>query len=265
VKRALLVLAASGCLDAPGYSNTMYACDEACPTNFTCTGGTCVEAVGGGDLISLGGTFTMGCAAGLPGCNASWIEHEVELPPFAIQKDEVDQAAYERCVQGGVCVAPPALYDPVARPHAPVRNLSYEAADRYCSFIEMRLPTEAEWEHAARTGAELYPWGDAMPSCSLANYEPCTPDDTLDVDQLDPSRRGLHHVAGNVREWVFDYYRDDYYASAPRVDPKNTTESGTRVLRGGSFETAEPTLRVWFRDQADRTQPRADAGVRCAK
>jgi formylglycine-generating enzyme len=270
---AAVAIAGGGCLNGPGYDKTSYACVESpiCPTGFSCVAGVCTQDPMGPDMatdenfVSLSGIFMMGCVDGSPDCMSNWVEHEVELRPYEIQKREVSQAEYDVCVKAGQCMAPAANYDPDLRPDAPVRNVSWPMAHTYCMANGMELPTEAQWERAARASAGVYPWGTAAADCDHANFDICTPVGTQDVGTLSASANGMFHVAGNVREWVFDFFKDDFYATSLRMDPVYATETGERVLRGGSFLSPELKLRVWYRDHADKVQVIADAGFRCVR
>jgi hypothetical protein len=113
----------------------------------------------------------------------------------------------------------------------------FQAGD-YCSWVEKRLPTEAEWEYAARGGlsGKQYPWGDTI-NCSDANFggsAGCV-GDTSAVGSYAPNGYGLYDVAGNVWEWVNDWYQYDYYTVSPTNDPPGPVSGTSRILRGGSW------------------------------
>ncbi len=188
--------------------------------------------------------------------------------PFAIDQAEVSAAAYDRCVTAGVCLATPSGYDS-SHATAPAVNVSWEMARRYCGWVGARLPTEAEWELAARgIDGRRYPWGERVPDCSLARFAGCG-DAPLRVNAAPAGRSvfGLVDMAGNVAEWVAD-------VSAPRAsrddgrvaqDPTGPASGAQRVVRGGSFLSNAQDLTGDARRGVDAREQRADVGFRCAR
>jgi sulfatase modifying factor 1 len=130
----------------------------------------------------------------------------------------------------------------------PVVHVSWNDAQAYCAWSETRLPTEAEWEFAARAGSPSpFPWGDELEpngehrmnvfqgefprhNTCLDGYAATAP-----VDAFPPNAFGLHNVTGNVWEWCEDWYSPSYYSQSPRNDPRGPTTGTTRVERGGSY------------------------------
>jgi formylglycine-generating enzyme required for sulfatase activity len=181
-----------------------------------------------------------------------------------LNQTEVTQSEYDVCVKAKACAAP-AGFNPVARPRHPVGNVTWEAANTFCTWSGKRLPTEAEWEKAARgPGSTIYPWGDEAPKdCSLTQYKACAPADSIAVNQLvGTSGYGIEDMAGNVAEWVSDFYSANYYAGAPATDPPGPG-SGPHLRRGGGFNSDPPALRTSARASGDAAA--ASTGFRCAR
>ena len=165
-------------------------------------------------------------------------QRTVYLDAFWIDRTEVTNAQYGQCVESGACWEP--RYwddDSLHAPDEPVLWVSWHDAQSYAEWVGGRLPTEAEWEKAARgTDGRLYPWGDSPPACSQANFAGCA-GSSLPVGShpAGASPYGALEMAGNAQEWVADWYDADY-DSPPVVRNPQGPESGTfRVLRGGSF------------------------------
>jgi len=191
----------------------------------------------------------------------------VRVLTFCIDATEVTQEAWAACVVRGPCPAMPDDCDAPRGPDYPVVCVSPEAAHEYCRSVGKRLPTEAEWEKAARGGCEIiapetcgpedertYPWGDDPPTCEHANFwpreqpEPCsgTPD-VVGVRPSGASPYGALDLAGNVREWVFE--------------PEGDFTPDQSFARGGHFRSSARAIRA-----ASRTIMRRDrtVGFRCA-
>ncbi len=214
--------------------------------------------------------------------------HTVTLDAFYIDQYEVTNSQYAICVDAGVC-------DPVTPPYAgtsysravyygsaeyadyPVLYTSWYEAQQYCEWRGMRLPTEAEWEKAARGGLEgkKYPWGDAAPVCEYGakngakfdDGEACNNTDTEQVGSYSPNGYGLYDMAGNVWEWVNDFYDEYYYFNSPAENPLGArpVEGSTPVIRGGTWNNNADHLRVSDRLFNDPKSGSLTSGFRCAR
>ena len=164
--------------------------------------------------------------------------HEVYLDGYYIDLYEVTNDQYQGCVEAGSCTAPHLLdaYNNGEKGGYPVVNVDWYQAQAFCKWAGKRLPTEAQWEKAARgTDGRTYPWGEDI-SCERANYEyGCVGDPTPVGSYLDGvSPYGVHDMAGNVWEWTSSEYKDyPYQADDGREDLERTDVR--RVLRGGSW------------------------------
>jgi formylglycine-generating enzyme required for sulfatase activity len=152
----------------------------------------------------------------------------------------------------------------------PVVNVTWEDVRDFCAWAGGRLPTEAEWEYAARAGSEtVYPWGDAFDTNRANGLGQAGADrwrETAPVRSFPPNANGLFDVVGNVWEWVNDWYWDATYAELPGEDPAGPAEGTERVLRGGSWDNEPPDLRVAFRIKLPQTaRVNLYAGGRCAR
>ena len=204
--------------------------------------------------------------------------HTVYLDAYRIDRTEVTTAQYMMCVEAGMCIEPNTQRhaNPAYANH-PVIWVGWRYSYNYCRWVGKRLPTEAEWEKAARgaTDTRAYPWGDAAPNCSLANYSPTYPErcgvlDTTPVGSYPAgaSPYGALDMAGNVREWTNDWYQDNYYSISPGNNPQGPGPGawGLKAVRGGDFITTayDGRLRLVYRSHLDEGGTTGTIGFRCA-
>ena len=166
-------------------------------------------------------------------------QHAVYVDAFRISKYEVTNAQYAQCVRATVCDEPGDLryyLDPAYADH-PVVYVSWFDAQTFCEWIGGRLPTEAEWEKAARgTDGRIYPWGNEFAESKCNTFESGIGDTTEVGSYSDgASPYGAMDMAGNVWEWVADWYDAGYYSEAPERNPQGPDSGEVRVLRGGSW------------------------------
>jgi formylglycine-generating enzyme required for sulfatase activity len=221
------------------------------------------------------GTFTMGSDDSDPDATEDEKpQHTVYLDAFWIDRTEVTNAQYRRCVDDGACRSPSktssdthdSYYGASKFDDYPVIWVDWEQANAYCTWAGKRLPTEAEWEKAARgTDRRIYPWGEGI-DCNHANYGGCA-GDTAQVASYPQgaSPYGVLDMAGNVWEWVADWYAEDYYANSPDRNPQGPGSGERRVLRGGSWLGDERVVRAALRSSGGPSLARGDLGFRCAR
>jgi len=231
---------------------------------FTCTSSSTGPTV----LVEVpAGGFTMGCNPEVdPNCVENELPmHSVTLSAFEIDQMEVTQDQYTACVVAGACEPPSCTWDCEKVSH-PASCVSWAAANAYCVWVGRRLPTEAEWEKAARgSDGAKYPWGDTEPDCTLANMMGCG-GEAMPVGSFaaGASPYGALDMAGNMVEIVADWYDAEYYATSPESDPLGPT-SGTRYSgRGGGFLSEALWLRSSKRDWYDLSDWAVSLGFRCA-
>jgi formylglycine-generating enzyme required for sulfatase activity len=205
--------------------------------------------------------------------------HDVVLASFWIDETEVTNRQYERCVKADECLPPQntTAYDDRSRADHPVVHVDWSQADAYCRWLadktglDVRLPTEAQWEKAASwdpatQSKRRYPWGDEEPDPALFNYVASGLGHPVAVGSY-PAASGPYgtlDTAGNVWEWIADWYDQNAYdASDGAVDPTGPDEGTRRVIRGGSFSFSEHEARTTHRDAMEPTVTRADIGFRC--
>ncbi len=214
------------------------------------------------------GVFVMGSPDGEPDEKPP---HRVGLPAFDLDRDEVTVAAYDKCVAAGACSAP---RHADRKGEEPATWVSWVDADRYCRWVGKRLPTEAEWERAAR-GSEgrRYPWGGEF-ACgrgNFANFEgegrcPNNPGRPVIVGSypMGNSPEGVRDLAGNVWEWVADGYDPGYYAHSPRERPQGPSSATRRGVRGGACCSMYGLPRASNRLAFPPEYADGDIGFRCA-
>lgn len=244
-----------------------------------------------------GGSFLMGVQATDPDApgydpDADVVEgppHRVDLTPYWILRTEVTVGAYRRCVAAGACSEdevtatggfstyyPATAERDAQRDQYPVNSVTWTGARAFCAWWGARLPTEAEWEFAARgTDGRRWPWG-AEQRCAVPPADDgfvrlrsgpiteCAQDGPARADALpDPSPYGLLGMAGNVWEWTLDGYAPDAYAAHSRRDPV-APDAPTRAQRGGSWTATSPLeLRTTVRGGLEPEAKLNDVGFRC--
>ena len=214
------------------------------------------------------GSFEMGSLDGNP------IEqpvHTVSIDAFWIYQTEVTNTLYAQCVAAGACDPPTCdTYEVDEYGNHPVVCVNWFEAQDYCGWAGSRLPTEAEWENAARGGlaGSTYPWGEAMPTCSQgtdngAQFWDCD-GDTATVGNFGANGYQLYDMTGNVSEWVADWFTVDYYSQSPATNPTGVESAVNRVVRGGSWVSSEGSLRTAVRDYLSPDSKYTNTGFRCA-
>ncbi|GMV51791.1 formylglycine-generating enzyme family protein [Nitrospirales bacterium NOB] len=232
-------------------------------------------------VLIQAGPFIMGSNDGLP---TERPEHSVILDSYFIDRYEVTLRLYSVFLQETSREAPSTWNDEAveAVSDRPAVGMAWGDASAYCVWAGKRLPTEAEWEKAARgTDGRRYPWGHMQPFVDIANYNrgvwvseaitlvPVTGGvEGMSVRHglKDGGRSpyGLHHMAGNAAEWVADWYDREYYSKSPERNPVGPSAGEKKVLRGGSWADLPVALRVSARFSAEPEFQDRTVGFRCA-
>ena len=222
-----------------------------------------------GMVVIPAGEFWMGSDSGLPDVRPM---HRTLLSTYWIDTMEVTNVQYRQCVSDGVCTPPKdrGLFDDVQRTQHPVTNVTWRQAHTYCQWRGVRLPTEAEWEKAARgTDGRRYPWGNEeepimrwIKDRTIA----LNGNGTMAVGSRPEtaSPYGVLDLTGNAWEWVRDWYAEDYYVTAPYRDPQGPLRGTFRVLRGGDWSQSPLELRADYRAWDEMTYWGPTLGFRCA-
>ena len=226
------------------------------------------------------GEFWMGCAPQDSSCDDDEKPgRTVYLDAFRIDRTEVTVAQYAACVQDGVCSAANSdlwtcNWGKAERDDHPINCVDWKQARTYCRWAGKHLPTEAQWEKAARgTDGRLYPWGEAKASCRYAVMDDggsgCGSGGTMPVGSrlAGASPYGALDMSGNVYEWLADRYAEDAYQNAGDRNPTGPSSGGSgRAIRGGSWiSVVARTLRSSNRDRSRPEYRSDDLGFRCVR
>ncbi|MBN8658492.1 MAG: SUMF1/EgtB/PvdO family nonheme iron enzyme, partial [Anaerolineae bacterium] len=216
------------------------------------------------------GEFQMGSENGQP---TERPIHSIYLDSFQIGKFEITNNQYNQCIRAKICSGQLVT----EKLNHPVINVNWYEAEMYCSWVNGRLPTEAEWEKAASWDTEsqtkrTYPWGE-IPDCSYANYygkgvrsDVCVGDTTsVGSYETGKSPYGVYDMAGNVWEWTNDWYDEDYYQNSPASNPQGADTGEYRVLRGGSWDASPDVVRSTNRFFYTPANTFSLVGFRCAR
>ncbi len=225
-----------------------------------------------------GGEFTRGRNDGKP---REAPEMRLHIDTFWMDITEVTVEAYRACVRAGACRRAGPRYKGFSQKTQPILGVRWFDARDYCQWKGKRLPTEAEWEKAARgPDGERYPWGNDKPSCKRTVYKAaatngCGRGTTWPVMSKPVGRYGLYDMAGNAWEWVADWYAPDYRACGPGCNgpnPKGPCDGATecpghhtKVVRGGSWWwNWQYVSSSWRRYHRPENRPFHHFGFRCA-
>jgi formylglycine-generating enzyme len=223
----------------------------------------------GDDMVLIpAGEFTMGKNSSSP---SDWQpEHKVKLSSFYMDKHEVtNRQYYEYCIATKTPLpffwGMKEFRSGLDFPDNPVTGVSFFEAEKYAKWSGKRLPTEAEWEYAARGGlnGNNFPLGNSADSTTInfgRKYK-----GTLKVGSLPANSFGLYDITGNVWEWTTDFYDPGYYAVSPSDDPKGPDRGRFKVIRGGSWHSGAMCVQTYFRNGLSPSWVDFAVGFRCIK
>lgn len=234
------------------------------------------QADGAIEVFVPAGEFVMGAST-----SDSWAEehefpqHAVTLDAFWFDQHEVTNGQYALCVATGACVEPlnftsltrNEYYGDKRFENYPVLYVEWDQASVYCRWVGGSLPTEAQWEKAARgTDGRVYPWGNQLPSEGLMDLTQVDADTTEVCSFPDGnSPYGVCDMAGNVWEWVNDWYDAEYYRSSPTMDPQGPESGDHKVIRGGSWFLGPGFVWSSMRGGGDPHHGGYSLGFRCVR
>jgi formylglycine-generating enzyme required for sulfatase activity len=239
-------------------------------------------------LFVPAGDFLMGSAGDPDADEDEQPQRAISLDAFWVDQTEITNRMYAACVAAGACISPAQIssnsradyYDNPVYSDYPVVHVSRQAAAAYCQWAGRRLPTEAEWEKAARgTDGRVFPWGDTLgdfranfcdQTCTF-NWAAVAINDS--AQELGPvgsypqgaSPFGALDMAGNAYEWVLDEYDAFYYAAMPAANPVNPPASNEAVIRGGSWFDRSTFIRAANRVNVDATLAGDNVSFRCVQ
>lgn len=228
------------------------------------------------------GPFPMGVPPGdRDGGRDEYPRHEVSLDTYEIDLYEVTNARYQAFIKSTAHRVPQNPNNPTRNlwqgetvsdtlADRPVVNVDWADADAYCRWAGKRLPTEAEWEKAAKGNTDhRFPWGNVEPTNKHLNFnQKWIGEKTLmpvGSYEAGKSPYGAYDMAGNVWEWVHDWYDPRYYEKSPGKNPKGPDSGTKRVLRGSGWQNETPTVRIFTRVESDPTVRNESTGFRCAR
>ena len=216
------------------------------------------------------GEFIMGSETGDPDEQPV---HRVYLDAFSMDRYQVSVGQYAKFLESTSQAAPSdwSIMNKSRHQNRPVVNVDWADADAYCTWAGKRLPTEAEWEKAARgTDGRIYPWGNELPTGFHANMRKEKWSDhwvlsPVGMYEEGKSPYGIYDMSGNVWEWVSDWYDQDYYTSSPSKNPTGPLKGQSKVIRGGSWGSGSKDLRAPDRESHLPSTQGMGTGFRCAK
>jgi len=267
-----------------GCRDQQFACGTCPAVGESCVAGHCRPT--GLEWIDIpGGTFMMGSPDGV-GDDDEHPQHQVTVPDFEMLKTEVTVAQYLDCVESDACSEPLRAGDcgtwcnrcnwtVAGRDNNPVVCVNWYQAVDYCQFIGGRLPSEAEWEYAARSGGQdiTYPWGDEDPTCDLAVLSGVAPGPGCGLWHEWPvcskpagnTAQGLCDMAGNVWEFAQDWYHENYSNAPDNGSAWEDPPTNGRVIRGGAWDDNAYNSRASAREGANPGIGADPDGFRCAR
>lgn len=227
------------------------------------------------------GSFPMGVPPGdRDGGRDEYPRHEVVLDTFLIDQFEVTNGRYLEFIKSTGHRVPQNPTNPTRNlwqggtiteslAERPVINVDWFDADAYCKWAGKRLPSEAEWEKAAKgTSDRRFPWGNVEPTAKHLNYnQRWIGEKTLmpvGSYEAGKSPYGVYDIVGNVWEWVNDWYDARYYEKSPSKNPPGPQEGTKKVIRGAGWQNETPTVRIFTRVDSDPTMRNESTGFRCA-